>query len=108
MSRNGLQFATKRNKQSSNASRNGKALTREIEGDVLRTVRQFGSDVSRSMKQRAEGLREKAAGCIKQGRKKARSLERSVERRIEKRPLSTLLAAGGLGLLIGVLATRRR
>lgn len=110
MSRSGLQNRTesKRNKQSWNGSRNGKPIAREIEGDVLRTVRQFGSEVSRTMKQGAAGLREKAADCLTQGRKKARKLERSVERRIERRPLSSLLAAAGLGLLIGVLAARRR
>jgi ElaB/YqjD/DUF883 family membrane-anchored ribosome-binding protein len=100
--------ASKRNKQSLNGCRNGKLAGRGIEGDVLRTVRQFGSELTRSMKQRATGLRETAADCVKQGRKKARSLERSVERRIEDRPLTSLLAAAGLGLLVGMICTRRK
>jgi ElaB/YqjD/DUF883 family membrane-anchored ribosome-binding protein len=60
------------------------------------------------MKQRATGLRETAADCVKQGRKKARSLNRSMERRIEDRPLTSLLAAAGLGLLVGIFCARRK
>ncbi len=110
MSRSAVQqYRTRsKNKPSCHGSRNGKPSRREIENDVLRTVRQFGSEVSQSMKKRAAGLREKAEDCLTQGRKKARSLERKVERRIEQRPLSTLLAAAGMGMLIGVLAARRR
>ncbi len=113
MSRSGLQqyrtqSQSKRNKPSWNGSRNGKPTTRELEGDLLNTVRQFGSDVSRSVRQCATGLRNGAAQYLKQGRKRARSLEKSVERRIEQRPLSTLMAAAGVGVLIGVLAARRR
>lgn len=108
MSRSGLQSRTdsKRNKQSCNGSRNGKCSS--IENDVLRTVRQFGSEVSRTVKQRAAGFRDTAKGCLKQGRKKARSLERTAQRRVEEQPIRSLLAAAGIGLLIGVLAGRRR
>ena len=108
MSRSALQSRTdsKRNKQSCNGSRNGKCSG--IENDVLRTVRQFGSEVSRTVKQRAAGFRDTAKGCLKQGRKKARSLERSAQRRVEEQPIRSLLAAAGIGLLIGVLAGRRR
>ncbi len=64
MSRSGLlqnRTQSKRNKASWNGSRNGKPTSKDLEGNLLNTVRHFGSEVSRSVKQRTAGLRERLA-----------------------------------------------
>ena len=88
--------------EASNGSRNGHA-----EADLLHSIRRLGSDVSRSMKSRAKDLGETANAYLKRGRKKAGKLEQAIERRVVKRPLAAVLAAAGVGLVIGMFCRRR-
>jgi ElaB/YqjD/DUF883 family membrane-anchored ribosome-binding protein len=90
------------------AELNGSSDAHVSEANILRSVRQLGTDVTRSMKTRARDLGETATGYLKESRKKARSLEQSLERQIEQRPMTAILTAAGLGLLVGIFFARRR
>jgi ElaB/YqjD/DUF883 family membrane-anchored ribosome-binding protein len=95
-------------KQSRNGELNGSTGKHTPESSVLHSVRQLGSDVTRSMKAQAESFGQTATGYLKESRKRARALEQAAQRRIEQRPLTALLCAAGLGLLAGIFCARRR
>ena len=98
----------RRHAKQSSAEGNGKSGPHDAEFGVLHSVRQLSSDVTRSMKSRAKDFGETATIVFDKGREKARDLKQSVEERVQERPLTSLLAATGLGLLIGVIYGRRR
>jgi ElaB/YqjD/DUF883 family membrane-anchored ribosome-binding protein len=98
----------KHTKRVPSAELNGSSGPHVSEANVLRSVRQLGTDVTRSMKAHARDLGETATGYLKQSRKKARSLEQSLERQIEQRPIPAVLTAAGIGLLVGIFCARRR
>jgi len=78
------------------------------ETDVLRSIRQLGTEVTQSVKARAKDLGETANEYLKKGRKRADALEQAIQRRVVKRPLAAVLAAAGLGVLIGMFCRRRK
>ena len=109
MSRTSLMHRNqRRHARQSSAEANGKTRMHEAEVGVLHSVRQLGSDVSRSMRSRAKEFGETATIVFDKGREKARDFKQSVEERVQQRPVTSLLAAAGLGLLIGVIYGRRR
>lgn len=95
-------------KQARASELNGSTGKHMPELSVLRSVRQLGSEVTRSMKEQAKNLGETATGYLNESRKKARAIEQSAQRQIEQRPLTAVLAAAGVGLLIGIFCGRRR
>ena len=52
-------------------------------------------------------IKDAASEYIDQGREKAAALGRSVEEQVKEWPLSALLVATGVGVLIGVVLARR-
>jgi ElaB/YqjD/DUF883 family membrane-anchored ribosome-binding protein len=96
----------KQNGRVSEIERNGKADN--TERDLLRSIRQLGSDVTGSLKKRTAGLRETAADSLNQSRKQLHSLKCSAKKRIKQRPFASLAIAAGAGLLIGWCIKRRR
>jgi len=87
---------------------NGSTGKQTPELSVLHSARQLRSDVARSMKAQANSFRQTATGYLHQSRKKARAIEQAAQRRIEQRPFTAVLAAAGLGLLVGIFCGRRR
>jgi len=95
-------------KHSRNGDVNGSTGKHTPEMSVLHSVRQLGSDVTRSMKAQAESFGQTATGCLKKSRKKARAIQQTAQQRIEQRPITAVLCAAGLGLLAGIFCGRRR
>lgn len=87
---------------------NGSTGKHTPEMSVLHSVRQLGSDVTRSMKAQAKNIGQTATGYLNESRKKAQAFEQAAQRRIEQRPLAAVLLAAGLGLLVGIFCGRRR
>ena len=54
-----------------------------------------------------EEFKETARDSFKRGKKAAREYEASAEQFIQDQPLKTLLIAAGVGIVIGMLITRR-
>ena len=52
-------------------------------------------------------IKDAASGYIDQGREKAAAMGRTVEGQVKEWPLSALLVATGVGLLLGVILARR-
>ena len=52
-------------------------------------------------------IKEAAAGYVEQGREKVETLGRTVGGQVKEWPLSSLLVATGVGLLLGVVLARR-
>ena len=66
------------------------------------------ADVVRKEVQRELGAAREAAGdMLERGREKAEELREGVSDRIRERPLTSVLVATGVGVLIGVLLARR-
>ena len=95
-------------KQAPSGELNGSNGKHTPELSVLHSVRQFGSDVSRSMKAQAKNLGQTATGYLHESRKKAHAFEQATQRRIEQRPITAVLMALGVGLLLGIVFGRRR
>jgi ElaB/YqjD/DUF883 family membrane-anchored ribosome-binding protein len=87
---------------------NGSAGKHTPELSVLHSARQLGSEVTRSMKAHAKNLGQTANDYLNESRKKVQAIEQAAQERIERRPLTSVLIAAGLGLLVGVLCGRRR
>jgi len=95
-------------KQARASELNGSTGKHTPEMRVLHSVRQLGSDVTRSMKAQAKNFGQTATGYVNKSRKKAHALEQAAQRRIEQRPLSAVLIAAGVGLIVGIFCGRRR
>jgi ElaB/YqjD/DUF883 family membrane-anchored ribosome-binding protein len=54
-----------------------------------------------------ETLKSTASDYMEQGRHRAIEMERSLESQIRSQPLRSMLIAAGVGLVAGVLLTRR-
>ncbi len=54
-----------------------------------------------------ETMTKAASSYAEQGQQKAQELGRAVTGKVKERPLATLLAAAGLGFLLGVMLRRR-
>ncbi len=74
---------------------------------VIRTAEQTAGDLAQKAQERLDSLSQVASDYVQQGQKKAQQLTRSVSGEVRERPMAALLAAAGLGLLIGVYLKRR-
>jgi ElaB/YqjD/DUF883 family membrane-anchored ribosome-binding protein len=64
--------------------------------------------VRKEVRREVERVREAAGDLVDRGREKADEMRESVSERVRERPLTSLLIAGGIGLLLGMYAARRR
>jgi ElaB/YqjD/DUF883 family membrane-anchored ribosome-binding protein len=74
--------------------------------DVRDKVQQTGRELSQKAQELGEQGKEIAAEYYQQGREKALAWERELEGHIREKPLQSLLIAGGIGLLLGLLWRR--
>ena len=65
------------------------------------------TDLSRRARESLGTIKEAASGCIEEGRERVKTLGRTVGGQVQEWPLSTLIVAVGVGLLIGVVLARR-
>ncbi len=74
---------------------------------VLRAVNKVRAEVTDALKEGIDDLREVATGYVEQGRDTARSLGETFEGGVQERPLTAVVAALGLGFLVGCFFSRR-
>ncbi len=79
-----------------------------MERDLLSAVKHFGSEISHAVKQRAAGARGTASAYVSKGKLHAQSVEQAVGKRIQARPIASLVAAAGFGVIMGTILGRRR
>jgi ElaB/YqjD/DUF883 family membrane-anchored ribosome-binding protein len=85
-----------------------RAHRRHDAGDLHETVSAIAELVRREVRREIGQVREKAGEVVEKGRRKAREAREGMAERIRERPLTSLAIAGSVGLLIGLLARRRR
>jgi ElaB/YqjD/DUF883 family membrane-anchored ribosome-binding protein len=74
--------------------------------DLLHKAQQFGSEASSAVRESLDGMRDTATDYYRTGRDKARDFEQALEQRVQDRPLMSVLAAVGIGFLVGYLCKR--
>lgn len=80
---------------------------REQAGAVAKDLQEMGG-IARDAAQETLGhLQENASKLCDQGRDNARQAARSLEQHIAEKPLTSILIAGGIGLLLGRFWMRR-
>jgi ElaB/YqjD/DUF883 family membrane-anchored ribosome-binding protein len=96
-------------------------MTREVAGQAKESAVQVGerasammhgaqetaADLSHRAQESFGAIKDAASGYIAQGREKAAALGRTVEGQVREWPLSALLVATGVGLLLGIIFARR-
>ena len=80
-------------------------------GEKASSMMHGAQDVAADLTHRAqEGLgaiKDAASGYVEQGREKAEALGRTMGGQIKEWPLSSVLVAAGVGLLLGIILARR-
>lgn len=75
----------------------------KLKDEAKEGVKEMGNLASEGL----EMLRESTNECLEQGRAKAQELAAVLEAQIRAQPLTAVLVAGGVGLLLGVMWSRR-
>ena len=82
----------------------------DIGGRANRMMRGAGNNRpmgGKGPKERRVGLADAASGYARQGRERIKEFGETVGEQVQERPLTTLLLALGLGLLLGAFFARR-
>jgi len=75
--------------------------------EALHGTQETAGEWAQKAQNNLESLTKVAAGYVEQGQQKAQELGRMVSGQVQVRPVSALLAAAGLGFLLGVVLNRR-
>ena len=79
----------------------------ETASAMMHGAQDMAADLTHRAQEGLGAIKEAASGYVEQGREKAEALGRAVEGQVKEWPLSALLIAAGVGLLIGVVVARR-
>jgi ElaB/YqjD/DUF883 family membrane-anchored ribosome-binding protein len=74
--------------------------------DVAHRVQQVGEEIAEKAQHLKQHGREIASEYYQQGREQAAIWEHQLEEQIREKPIQSLLIAGGIGLLLGLLCRR--
>ena len=74
--------------------------------EVAQKVHQVGEDIADKAHYLGEQGKAIASEYYQQGRQQAADWERQLEQQIREKPIQSLLIAGGIGLLLGILCRR--
>lgn len=80
---------------------------REQVSAVTEDIQEMGAIARDAVQEKFEHMQENASEFYDQGRDTARKTARSLEQYVAERPLTCILIAGGLGLLLGRFWRRR-
>ena len=83
-----------------------KTKAQEAAADIRERAHETGEQIREHAEALSAQAQEMASEYFQQGRKKAAEWEQILEKQIRKKPLQSLLVAGGIGLLIGLLWRR--
>jgi len=64
--------------------------------------------VRKEVRRELDRVREAAGEMVDRGRESVERVRENVSDRVRERPLTSVLIAGGIGMLLGMLAARRR
>jgi ElaB/YqjD/DUF883 family membrane-anchored ribosome-binding protein len=79
----------------------------ETAKEYMQGAKQTAKDLGYKSQEQFDSLNKAASEYLDQGKKKAKELGETIGSQIKEYPLSALLVAAGVGLLIGVVAMRR-
>ena len=74
--------------------------------DVAQRVQQVGEEIAERAQHLGQQGKEVASEYYQQGRQQAAIWEHQLEQHIREKPIQSLLIAGGIGLLLGILCRR--
>jgi len=74
---------------------------------AVRAARETAGDWTQKAQEHLRPITDAASSYIEQGRQKAEAIGHTVTDQVQERPVSALLAAAGIGFLLGVLLVRR-
>lgn len=74
---------------------------------MLHGAQDMAVDLTHRTQEGLGAIKEVASGYVEQGREKAEALGRTVRGQVREWPLSWLLVAAGVGLLLGIVLARR-
>jgi ElaB/YqjD/DUF883 family membrane-anchored ribosome-binding protein len=80
---------------------------REMASAMMHGAQETAANVGHRARKSFGAIKDATSGYIDQGRERAAALGRTVEGQVKQWPLSALLVATGVGLLIGVVLARR-
>lgn len=103
--------------ESANVQGTGTHTSRSTEGglrnqvqeagkEVVHRVRETGQDVAHKAQELGEQGKELASEYYQQGRDQALVWQKMLEQQIREKPIQSLVVAGGVGLLLGLLWRR--
>jgi len=75
-------------------------------GHGVGAIREKAADVGHDIRELAETTRDVAKEQLQRGKERARNWEEQMENSMRERPLRTLLIAGGVGLVLGMMLKR--
>lgn len=74
---------------------------------MMHGAQDMAADLTHRAQEGLGAVKEAASLYVEQGREKAEALGRTVEGQVKEWPLSSLLVATGIGLLLGIVLARR-
>lgn len=74
--------------------------------DVAHRVQQVGEEIAEKAQHLGQYGKEIASEYYQQGREQAAVWEHQLEQQVREKPIQSLLIAGGIGLLLGILCRR--
>ncbi len=80
---------------------------RVVANEQMQSLKQTAGQCMEQGREQLESLKSTAADYIEQGRYRALEAERSIESQIRSQPMRAVLIAAGVGLVAGILLSRR-
>lgn len=72
-----------------------------VSDSVTKGLKDIGGIATDTVKETAAQMQENASACYERGRDKVRQVERTFDQFIREQPLTSVLIAAGVGLLLG-------
>ncbi len=72
-----------------------------VNDSVAKGLKDIGDIATDTVKETAAQVQENASACYERGRDKVRQVERTLDQFIREQPVTSVLIAAGVGLLLG-------